>query len=132
MALVLNEEQKLLKESALAFFREKSPVDTIRKLRDTNDSTGFDRAVWQQMGEMGWPATIIPESYGGLGFGFMGLGVVLEAGGHTLAPSPLFSSVALGASAILLAGSESQKQDLLPAIASGENLYRRSPRRPGP
>lgn len=123
MPLVLNEEQKLLKESALAFFREKSPINTIRKLRDSNDATGFDRAVWQQMGEMGWPATIIPENYGGLGFGFMGLGVVLEAGGHSLAPSPLFSSVALGASAVLLTGSETQKQALLPAIASGEKIY---------
>lgn len=123
MPLVLNEEQKLLKESALAFFREQLPVDTIRKLRDSNDVDGFNRLAWKKMAEMGWPATIIPETYGGLGFGFVGLGVVLEAGGHTLAPSPLFSSVALGASAVLLTGSEAQKQALLPAIASGEKIY---------
>jgi acyl-CoA dehydrogenase len=123
MPLVLNEEQQALKESALAFFKEKSPVDAIRKLRDSNDSTGFDHAVWQQMADMGWPATIIPENYGGLGFGFVGLGVVLEAAGFTLAPIPLFSSVALGASAILLAGSEEQKSTLLPQIASGEKIF---------
>jgi len=120
MALVLNDEQKALKESALDFFKRQSPVDSIRKLRDSKDATGFDPKVWQQMGEMGWPATIIPEAFGGLGFGFVGLGVVLEAGGRTLAPSPLFSSVALGASAILLAGSDEQKAKLLPLIASGE------------
>ena len=122
MALVLNDEQKALKESALDFFKQQSPVDTIRKLRDSNDATGFDRKVWKQMAEMGWPATIIPEAYGGLGFGFVGLGVVLEAGGRTLAPSPLFSSVALGASTILLAGNEDQKLKLLPQIASGEKI----------
>ena len=123
MPLVLNEEQQALKESATIFFAEKSPVDTIRKLRDSNDATGFDRAVWKQIGDMGWPATIIPENYGGLGFGFVGLGVVLQAGGRTLAPTPLFSSVALGASAILLAGSEQQKSELLPQIASGEQIF---------
>ena len=123
MPLVLNEEQQALKESATIFFAEKSPVDTIRKLRDSNDATGFDRAVWKQIGDMGWPATIIPENYGGLGFGFVGLGVVLQAGGRTLAPTPLFSSVALGASAILLAGSEQQKSELLPQIASGEKIF---------
>jgi len=123
MPLVLNEEQQALKESAVTFFREKSPVDVIRKLRDSNDATGFDRGVWKQIAEMGWPATIIPENYGGLGFGFVGLGVVLEAAGRTLAPTPLFSSVALGASAILLAGNEQQKSELLPQIASGEKLF---------
>ena len=58
MPLVLNEEQQALKESATIFFAEKSPVDTIRKLRDSNDATGFDRAVWKQIGDMGWPATM--------------------------------------------------------------------------
>jgi alkylation response protein AidB-like acyl-CoA dehydrogenase len=123
MPLVLNEEQQALKESAETFFKEKSPVDVIRKLRDSNDATGFDRAVWKQIGEMGWAATIIPENYGGLDFGFVGFGVVLEAAGRTLAPTPLFSSVALGASAILLAGSEQQKVELLPLIASGEKIF---------
>jgi alkylation response protein AidB-like acyl-CoA dehydrogenase len=123
MSFVLNEEQQQLKESALAFFRKESPVDTIRQLRDSNDALGYRPTVWKQIAEMGWPATIIPENYGGLGFGFMGLGVVLQAGGRTLAPSPLFSSVALGASAILLAGSEDQKATLLPHIASGEKIF---------
>ena len=123
MPLVLNEEQQALKESAITFFSEKSPVDTLRKLRDSQDANGFDRAIWKQIAEMGWPATIIPEEFGGLGFGFTGLGLVLEAGGRTLAPSPLFSSVALGASAILLAGSAEQKTTLLPSLASGEKIY---------
>lgn len=123
MPMVLNEEQQALKTSALAFFRKESPVDTIRQLRDSQDALGYRPAVWQQMGEMGWPATIIPEAYGGLGFGFMGLGLVLQAAGRTLAPSPLFSSVGLGASAILLAGSEEQKTTLLPQIASGEKIF---------
>jgi alkylation response protein AidB-like acyl-CoA dehydrogenase len=123
MPLVLNEEQQALKESALVFFKEKSPVDVIRKLRDSNNPDGFDDAVWKQICAMGWPATIIPEEFGGLGFGYVGLGVVLEAGGRTLAPSPLFSSVALAASALLLGGSAEQKAALLPQIASGEKIF---------
>lgn len=123
MSMVLNEEQQALKESALAFFRKESPVDVIRQLRDSQDVLGYRPTVWKQMGEMGWPATIIPETYGGLGFGFMGLGIVLQAGGRTLASSPLFSSVALGASAVLLAGSEEQQSTLLPKIASGEKIF---------
>jgi len=123
MPLVLNEEQQLLKDSAQEFFKTHSPIDTIRQLRDSNSEDCFDRKVWQQISEMGWPATIIPEEYGGLGFGFVGLGVVLSAAGRTLAPSPLFSSVALGASALLLAGNEEQKQQYLPQIASGEKIF---------
>jgi len=123
MPLVLNEEQQALKESALDFFKTQSPIDAIRKLRDSNDQTGYSCEVWKQICDMGWPATIIPENFGGLGFGFVGLGVILEAGGRTLAPSPLFSSVALGASAILLAGNVAQKAEHLPLIANGEKIY---------
>lgn len=119
MALVLNEEQRLLKDSAREFLQSNSPVVAFRKLRDEKDATGYSQDIWQQMVELGWTGIAIPESYGGLDFGFSGLGTIFEESGRTLAASPLFSTVVLGASAIEFAGSEEQKQDLLGEVAAG-------------
>lgn len=120
MALVLNEEQRLLQDTAREFLNSQAPVETLRKLRDDSDPLGYTQDLWQQMAEMGWASIILPEAYGGLEFGFPGLGVVLEEMGRTLTASPLLASAVVGASAILLGGSEQQKQALLPSIASGE------------
>ena len=120
MALVLNEEQRLLQETARDFLAEHAPVAGLRKLRDRRDPLGYDPELWQQMAGMGWASIILPENYGGLDFGFLGLGVVLEETGRTLCASPLFCSAVVGASALLLGGSEEQRQSLLPAIAAGE------------
>jgi alkylation response protein AidB-like acyl-CoA dehydrogenase len=119
MALVLNEEQRLLQDTAKDFLARHAPVAALRQLRDAHDPVGYAPQLWQQMVEMGWASIILPESYGGLDFGFLGLGVVLEESGRTLTASPLFASVAVGASAILLGGSEALKQSLLPEIAGG-------------
>ena len=120
MALVLNEEQRLLQDTARDFFASHAPVTALRQLRDTHDPVGYDPQLWQQMAEMGWASIILPETYGGLDFGFLGLGVVLEESGRTLTASPLFASAVVGASAVLLGGSEALKQSLLPDIASGK------------
>jgi acyl-CoA dehydrogenase len=122
MPLVLTEEQALLKSTAEKFFGDKAPVSALRKLRDEQNPDGFSRDLWREMVDMGWPGTVLPEQFGGLDCGFTELGVVLEAGGRTLAASPLFATVALGASAILLGGNEAQKNALLPRIARGELL----------
>lgn len=120
MALVLNEEQRLLQDTAKDFLATHAPVSALRALRDESDPIGYSPDLWRQMTEMGWASIILPEAYGGLEFGFLGLGVVLEESGRTLTASPLFASAVVGASAILLGGSEEQKQALLPVIASGE------------
>jgi alkylation response protein AidB-like acyl-CoA dehydrogenase len=120
MALVWNEEQLMLQEAAAGFLAEKAPIAALRKLRDDNDVTGYDVGVWREMAEMGWAGIAIPEEFGGLGYGYAGLGIVLEQMGRNLSVSPLQASVLVGATAIALGGNESQKQALLPAIASGE------------
>lgn len=122
MPLVLNEQQMLLKSTAEDFFARKAPVSALRALRDKRDIDGFSRELWREMVAMGWPGAMLPEQYGGLGLGFTELGVVMQASGRTLVASPLFASVALGASAILLGGGETQKSALLPRIGSGELL----------
>ena len=120
MALVLNEEQRLLQDTARDFLSTQAPVAALRKLRDEHDALGYSADLWQKMAEMGWASIILPETYGGLDFGFLGLGVVLEESGRTLTASPLLSSAVVGASAVLLGGSEMQKQTTLPAIAAGQ------------
>ncbi len=123
MALVLNEEQRMLKDSASEFLKEHAPVEALRKLRDEKDDIGFSQDLWQQMIELGWTAIAIPEAFGGLEFGFQGLGVIFQETGHTLTASPLFSSIVLGASTVELVASDEQKEALLPSIASGETTY---------
>ncbi|CAA0087249.1 Acyl-CoA dehydrogenase [Zhongshania aliphaticivorans] len=120
MSLVLNEEQRLLKDTAKDFLGQTVPVSALRALRDKQDELGYNREHWQQMVELGWASMIIPEDYDGLDFGYMGLGAVIEESGRTLAASPLFSTIVLGASTIIEGGSPNQKSNFLPAIASGE------------
>jgi acyl-CoA dehydrogenase len=120
MSLVLNEEQRLLRDTARDFLAANAPVAALRKLRDERDPLGYSPQLWQQMVELGWASIILPEEYGGLDFGFTGLGVVIEECGRTLAASPLFASAVVGASAILLGGNPAQKSTMLPDIASGE------------
>ena len=120
MALVLNEEQRFLQDTAKEFLGNNAPVEALRKLRDERDPVGYAPQLWREMVELGWASIILPEQYGGLDFGFLGLGVILEESGRTLTASPLFASAVVGASTILLGGSDQQKEALLPAIAAGE------------
>lgn len=122
MALVLTEEQQLLRDTATQFFQEKLPVANLRKLRDTRDATGFDRAAWKEMSDLGFAGIMISEKYGGTDFGPVGLGLVLEQAGRTLAATPLISTVLLCGSAVQLAGNATQRQDILSAIAAGERV----------
>jgi alkylation response protein AidB-like acyl-CoA dehydrogenase len=89
-------------------------------MRDSNMPLGYDPAAFAEMAEMGWTGVIIPEAYGGSEFGYLSLGLILEETGRTLTASPLLSSALAAASAIILGGSEAQKSEYLPSIASGE------------
>jgi alkylation response protein AidB-like acyl-CoA dehydrogenase len=120
MALALTEEQQLLRDTATQFFQERVPIANLRKLRDTKDPLGFDRAVWKEMADLGFAGILISEKYGGTDFGPIGLGLVLEQAGRTLAASPLVSTVLLSGSAVQLAGNATQRQDILSGIAAGE------------
>lgn len=119
--LVLNEEQQMLKDAAHGLFQEQGPVSMLRKLRDTNDQQGYDQGFWKQAVDLGLAGTLIPESHGGSSFGHVGMGQVMEENGRTLTPSPLFATAIVGASALMLAGSQDQKE-LLKDVASGERL----------
>ena len=123
MALVLNEEQEMLRDSARGFLDEKAPVSALRKLRDDKDTTGFSRDLWKEMAEMGWAGILVDEEHGGADFGFVGAGVLAEEMGRTLTASPFLSTSILAATALKKLGSDAQKQSNLPKIAAGDLLY---------
>lgn len=121
MALVLNEEQQMLRDSARSLLQKTSPVPFFRELRD--EGKEWSPELWKSMAEMGWTGMIIPEEYDGLEFGCVGAGMVFEECGRTLASSPLLSSGLICASLVTALGSDEQKKRILPAIASGETIF---------
>ena len=117
---VLTEEQTMLRDAAKAWSQESAPVSALRKLRNEGSKQTFDPAAWSEMGQMGWAGVVVPEAYEGSGFGYLGLGLILEETGKTLAASPLLSTALIAASALELGGSDAQKAAWLPRIAAGE------------
>jgi alkylation response protein AidB-like acyl-CoA dehydrogenase len=118
MNFAFSDEQEELRRSVRRFLQEKSPSAEVRRLMETTE--GFDQAVWDQMAnQLGLQALAIPEEYGGAGFSYVELTVVFEEMGSVLFGAPYFSTVALGANALLSSGDESAKKDLLPGIAEG-------------
>jgi alkylation response protein AidB-like acyl-CoA dehydrogenase len=122
MAMIYNEEQQLLKESAEGFFAEKAPVSQLRQVRDGGVEECFDKGLWAEMAEMGFAGILVSEDHGGADFGMVGAGIVAEQIGKNLTASPFQASSIAAASVIEAAGSDAQKAALLPAIASGEAL----------
>jgi alkylation response protein AidB-like acyl-CoA dehydrogenase len=120
MSLVLNEDQLMFRDAVKRFAAERAPVSQLRALRDARDPVGFQRDVWKEMAEMGWAGVLIPEEFGGVGFGYIGAGLIAEEIGRNLSMTPFLSTAILSATALTKGGSTQQKQSLLPSIASGE------------
>jgi acyl-CoA dehydrogenase len=122
MTMILSEEARMVRETALDFFRERSPVSVLRKLRDDHDPAGFSPTLWREIASLGWTGFLVPEDDGGSGFGMTGLAQVMEAAGRTLAATPLLSTALLGASLLTEAGTEDQKAHYLPPLLAGEHI----------
>ncbi|MGB7051472.1 MAG: acyl-CoA dehydrogenase family protein [Acidimicrobiales bacterium] len=121
MNFAFSEEQEELRKSVRRFLEDKSPETEVRRLMETTD--GYDPAVWSQMAEqLGLQSLIIPEQFGGSGFSYVELIVVLEEMGAALLCAPFFSTVALATNALLTSGDQSAQEYLLPGIASGETI----------
>ncbi|MGP8121929.1 MAG: acyl-CoA dehydrogenase family protein [Xanthobacteraceae bacterium] len=120
MALILNEEQSMLRDSARGLIGAKAPITHLRKLRDEKDATGFSRELWRAFAEMGFAGLLVPEEHGGSGLGCVEAGVVMEEIGRTLMPSPFLSTAVLAASALIRGGSAAQRKQYLPKLAAGE------------
>ncbi|EMD82754.1 acyl-CoA dehydrogenase family protein [Pacificimonas flava] len=119
MPLYLTEDQEMLRDSAEGFVREKAPVAHMRKLRDADDGTGYDPALWREFAEMGFTSILMSEDEGGLGLGHVEAGVVMEEIGKNLTPSPLLST-GIAAVAALKHGGAQHRDKWYPKIAAGE------------
>src|SRR3954451_18506148 len=115
-----SDDQKQMRDAARKFLTEKCPPKAVREVLD--GKAPYDKALWQGLAEMGFLGVAIPEAFGGAGAGHLELCVIAEEMGRANAPVPFSSTVYLAAEALLLAGSEAQKQKWLPKIASGEAI----------
>jgi alkylation response protein AidB-like acyl-CoA dehydrogenase len=121
MKFSFTEEQDEFRQVLRRFLEDKSPTTAVRRVMETE--TGYDREVWTQLGqELGVTGVHIPEAYGGQGFGVSELAIAVEEMGRALLCAPYFGSSVMAATAILRAGTEPQKQALLPGIATGGTI----------
>ena len=121
MNFAFSEEQEELRKTVRQFLDSKSPELEVRRLMETGD--GYDASVWSQMAEqMGLQGLAIPEEFGGSGFSWVELGIVLEEMGRSLLCAPYYSTVVLAANTLLQSGDAAAKAAHLPGIASGETI----------
>ncbi|MCY4320489.1 MAG: acyl-CoA/acyl-ACP dehydrogenase [Alphaproteobacteria bacterium] len=121
MKFSFSEEQTEFRNMLRRFLRDRSPTTEVRRVIETE--AGYDPEVWRVMAEdLGVAAIHIPEAYGGAGFGISELAIAAEEAGRALLPSPFFGSTVLAATAIAEAGTDAQKQALLPGIAAGGTI----------
>ena len=122
MSFVLTEEQTLLRDSARVFLAENAPVAQLRKLRDSRDTNGFARPLWQRFVEMGFTGILVPEAHGGLGLGHAEVALVMQEVGRNLTASPFLASSVIAVIAILRGANAAQQAELLPPLARGERI----------
>src|SRR6201981_2647344 len=115
-----SDDQKQLRDQARKFLAEKCPPKAVRAVLD--GKAAYDKQLWKGLAEMGFLGVAIPEQFGGAGAGHLELCVIAEEMGRAIAPVPFSSTVYLAAEALLIAGSDAQKQKWLPKIASGEAI----------
>jgi alkylation response protein AidB-like acyl-CoA dehydrogenase len=116
----LTEQQQHLVDTARRFMENECSLSSVREQEDTE--TGFSLELWQKMAELGWLGLPFPEQYGGYGLGNADLALLSKEMGRSLCPSPYIPSVVLAGGAILAAGSDEQKEQWLPRIASGQTV----------
>ena len=120
MNFEFGEDQELLREQARGFLAEHCPPAAVRAVLDGD--VDHDAELWQKIVEMGWTATVIPEEYGGLGLSYLELVVIAEELGRAAAPVPFSSSVYLATEALMICGTQEQKEKWLPLLAAGEAI----------
>ena len=115
-----SEEQEIFRKSVREFLKKECPKDKVRSLEE--DEKGYDPEMWRKMAELGWMGVILPEEYGGVGGEFMDLALLMEEIGKNILPSPLLPTI-LCSLPILEYGTKKQKEEFLPKIASGEEIW---------
>ncbi len=120
MDLDFSAEQDMLREMVRGLCASASPLDTVRDLED--DAVGYSTDLWRQLSELDLIGLMLPEEYGGSGMTALEGCVVYEEFGRALVASPHFVSAVIGAGVLLGAGSDAQRQSLLPGIVAGTEI----------
>lgn len=120
MDVNLTDEQQMMVDSAREFLRDSCPLATVREWERLPERC--PRELWVRMAEMGWTGAVFPETYGGMGLANLDMALLMREMGRVALPSPILSTVLLAGRAILVGGTEVQKQSVLPGIAVGELL----------
>jgi alkylation response protein AidB-like acyl-CoA dehydrogenase len=115
-----SDDQKLLQETAKDFLDEHAPLSVCREVLESD--APYSQSLWKGAAELGWLGAAVSEDYGGAGFGYLELAVIAEEVGRALAPIPFSSSVYLASEAVLQAGSDEQKQRILPGLVAGDSI----------
>lgn len=113
-----SEDIKTMREEVRRYLADRVPAGAVRKRIESGHA--FDRDLWREMAEMGWLGVAIPENYGGAELGHEALCMIAEEIGMALPPVPFAASIYGAAEALLVFGSEEQKQKYLPQLASGK------------
>ena len=121
MDFALSEEQEMLKKAARDFLSEKCPKTLVKEMEE--DEKGYSPELWQEIAGLGWMGLVFPEEYGGSDMSFLDLAVLLEETGRACLPGPFFATIVTGGLPILDAGTEGQKKEYLPNIASGKSIF---------
>ena len=120
--MVWSEEQQALREVATSLCAERAPVSQLRALRDDRNPLGYDPDLYAEMADLGWCAMGFPEALGGLDLGLTEMAAIAEPMGRHLVASPMLAPLVLAGSALMRGGSVAQKEQWIPAIASGDAL----------
>ena len=123
------EEQEMLRKAARDFLEKECPKSMVREMAE--DEKGYSPELWKKMAGLGWPGLVFPSRYGGNEGSFLDLAVLIGEMGRALLPGPFFATVVLGGLYILDVGSEQQREEFLPGVASGEILLTLALSEPG-
>lgn len=119
MELRFTEEQTMMRNMVREFAKEK-----IAPFIEHMEAGEFPRAIIKEMGELGLMGITIPEEYGGAGMDFMSYIIAIHELSKVSATVGVILSVhtSVGTNPILYFGTEEQKQNYVPKLASGEYL----------
>jgi alkylation response protein AidB-like acyl-CoA dehydrogenase len=119
MNIAFTEEQEMLRKAARDFLVAECPKKLVKELEE-DEKKGYSPEIWKKMADLGWQGMVIPEKYGGQGMSFQDFTILLEEMGRNILPGPFICTLIEGAYPLMDAGTEDQKKEFLPKIASGE------------
>ncbi len=118
MEFLLDPAQQMLQQSVARFLQSQCPLERVREVADAEETIADD--VYQSARDLEIPGILIPEEFGGVGLGFLEAALVAETLGYAVAPVPFAATSVMAPTALLAGGSDAQKTEWLPKLASGE------------